>query len=44
MERLKKALDILVERHIIGEPQTTSTGGRPSIFYLINPMAREVQV
>ncbi len=42
MERLKKALDILIERHIISDPQTTHTGGRPSISYLINPMAREV--
>jgi len=44
MERLKKALGILIERHIISEPRTLPTGGRPSTYHLINPMAREGQV
>jgi len=43
LERLKKGLDVLAERHIISTPQTTATGdkgGRPGIYYLINPAIR----
>ena len=43
LERLKKGLDVLTERHIISTPQTTATGdkgGRPGIYYLINPAIR----
>jgi putative DNA primase/helicase len=43
MERLKKALDVLIERHIISKPITLQTGGRPSIVHMINPLAREAQ-
>jgi len=39
LERLKKALEVLTERHIISQPITNSSGGRgrPEIYYLINP-------
>lgn len=37
IERLKKALDVLAERHIISEPQKRATGKRPGIYYLVNP-------
>ena len=43
LERLKKGLDVLTERHIISTPQTTATGdkgGRPGTYYLINPVVR----
>lgn len=44
MERLNKALDILIERNIIGKPIKLPTGGRPSFLHWINPMAREAQI
>ena len=43
LERLTKALDVLVERHIIS-PQKTNIAdrrGRPSIYYQINPALKK---
>jgi hypothetical protein len=42
LERLKKALDVLIERHIISPPQAShgDKGGRPGTYYLINPVIR----
>lgn len=43
LERLKKALEVLIERHIISTAQTPppgDKGGRPGIYYLINPAIR----
>lgn len=42
LERLKKGLDVLTERHIISPPQTShgDKGGRPGVYYLINPAIR----
>jgi len=44
LDRLKKALEVLTERHIISEPKSIHTGARPSIQYLKNPLIREVQL
>ena len=38
VERLKKALEVLSERHIISEPQKRNTMGRPGIYYRVNPL------
>jgi putative DNA primase/helicase len=38
VDRLKKALSVLAERHIISEPFKTVTGRRPSIHYRVNPL------
>lgn len=37
IDRLTKALAVLIERHIISEPQQRKTGKRPGIYYLVNP-------
>jgi len=37
VERLEKALRVLITRHIISEPLRLDTGGRPSIVYNVNP-------
>lgn len=37
VERLDKALQVLTERHIISEPHRRETGGRPGVYYLVNP-------
>jgi putative DNA primase/helicase len=37
VERLKAALNVLTERHIISEPQKSHTGRRPGIFHTVNP-------
>lgn len=43
LERLTKALDVLVERHIISPPKTNIADrrGRPSIYYQINPAIKK---
>ncbi len=38
VDRLKKALAVLIERHIISEPCNAVTGGRPRIDYQVNPL------
>lgn len=38
VDRLKKALAVLAERHIISEPFNAPTGRRPSILYRVNPL------
>lgn len=37
VDRLKKALGVMIERHIISEAQSMETGHRPSIVYQVNP-------
>lgn len=37
VDRLVKALKILIDRHIISVPRKVSTKGRPSIIYDVNP-------
>ncbi len=37
IERLERALKVLVSRHIIRGPMKRNTGGRPSIMYDVNP-------
>jgi hypothetical protein len=37
VDRLQKALAVLIERHMISDPIVESTGGRPSIHFLVNP-------
>lgn len=37
VDRLKKALGVLIERHITSEAQSIETGHRPSIVYQVNP-------
>jgi putative DNA primase/helicase len=37
VERLSKALEVLIERHVLSDPIAQPTGGRPSIRYLVNP-------
>jgi hypothetical protein len=37
VDRLQKALTVLIERNIISEPYTEQTGGRPSIYFYVNP-------
>ena len=41
VDRLRKALEVLAERHIISEPQKRTTSGRPGIFYMVNPSISE---
>ncbi len=38
VDRLKSALKVLSERHIISDPQEYHTGRRPAIIYRVNPM------
>jgi len=35
--RLKKALEVLTERHIISPPQERATGARSGVFHVVNP-------
>jgi putative DNA primase/helicase len=37
VDRLNKALAVLIDRNMISDPITESTGGRPSIRFLVNP-------
>lgn len=37
VERLKSALSVLIERHIVSEPEEHKTGRRPKIVYMVNP-------
>lgn len=37
VDRLKTALNVLVERHIISDPEEKPTGRRPEIVYRVNP-------
>ena len=37
VDRLKKALGIMIERHIISEARNIGTGHRPSTVYQVNP-------
>jgi putative DNA primase/helicase len=37
MDRLHKALAILIDRNIVSEPQLEPTGGRPSTWFYVNP-------
>jgi Protein of unknown function (DUF3987) len=37
IDRLQKALAILIERHIISDAIVEKTGGRPSIHFYVNP-------
>lgn len=43
VERLKSALNLLAERHIISEPQERYTGRRPEIVYTVNPNLSNVK-
>ncbi len=38
LDRLKKALAVLVERNIISEPSDINTGRRPKTIYRVNPL------
>lgn len=42
MERLNKALSLLIDRHILSDPIAQPTGGRPSPWFLVNPAILEV--
>lgn len=37
LDRLKAAMKVLIDRHILKEPHDQKTGGRPSIIYSVNP-------
>ena len=37
MDRLQKALSILIDQNILSEPTIEATGGRPSTWFFINP-------
>jgi putative DNA primase/helicase len=37
MDRLRKALDVLIERHIISDLEVQPTGRRPSQYLFVNP-------